>query len=281
MRVRVKVIIERVSGDHGAHRARVVAAIRQERLDARATPCMTLTVWRGKVTPAWNYVQTALATPKRQRPLLGHLHQSTNGGLWAASDQSGTKRSHRRSELHPWALPGIVSRLGASERLSRPAPALTCVAPRAASPNIQKPLALRIEVEKPQHLSALRRVQRVVAADQFVVRHAAVCHSYSSPRFDLFPSAERQAWPENQRIEQVAFKSQVIRHGAVVVRARQGRDEIDVAGGPAFQKTASRNLDHHFYLWRLERCVAGGRWTAVRIVHSTSLPHSDKLDERS
>jgi hypothetical protein len=41
-----------------------------ERLDALRDTLYDLTAWRGKATPAWNYVQTALATLKRQRPLL-------------------------------------------------------------------------------------------------------------------------------------------------------------------------------------------------------------------
>jgi hypothetical protein len=177
------------------------------------------------------------------------------------------------SELNRRPLPRIVARPGASERLNSLAPAVTSIAPWAAPPNIQQPLAHRIEAEKSQYLSPLRRSQRMVATDEFVVRHAAVCQNHGSPRLEPYPGAERQARPEHQRIQQITFKSQVFRHGTVVEWARQGRDEIHLAGGPAFEKTASRDLDDYLYLWRICRCLTGEVSNVLRVVHAASLLH--------
>jgi hypothetical protein len=177
-----------------------------------------------------------------------------------------------RSEFNRRSVPRIVSRLGTRERLGSLAPALACVAPGAAPPSIQQSLTLCIEVKKSQDLLPLRRVHRVIAADEFVVGHAAVCQDNSPPRLDPYLSAERKARSKDQRVEQIAFKSQVARHGAVVKRARQGRDEVHVAGGPAFEKAASRHLDYYIYLWHQGRCLAAKGSAVIRVVHCASLP---------
>jgi hypothetical protein len=175
------------------------------------------------------------------------------------------------SELDRWPPPRFVARAGASERLSGPAPALAGVAPRAAAPNIQHSLALGIEVEKSQHSSALRWIKRMVAAYEFVIGHATICQNHSSPRLDSNPSAERQARSEHHGVQQIAFKSQEFRHGTVVERARQGRDEIHVTGGSAFEKTTARDLDHYFHLRRLRQCFAAQYSMALWLVHNASL----------
>ena len=146
-------------------------------------------------------------------------------------------------------MPRIVSRLGPRERLGSVTPALACVAPRAAPPSIQQSLAPCIEMKKSQDPSALRGFHRAIAADEFVVGHATVCQDNSTPRPDAYLGAERKARSKHQCVEQIAFTSQVARHRAVIERAGQGRDEVHVAGGPAFEKAASRNLDHYVYLW--------------------------------
>src|ERR1700693_5966827 len=110
-----------------------------------------------------------------------------------------------RSELDRWPLPRFVSRAGASQRLIGAAPALARVAPGAASPEIQQTLALRIEVEKSQHASTLRRVHGLVTADEFVVPHAAVSQHDSTPRLDPDPGSKRQLRPEHHCIEKIAL----------------------------------------------------------------------------
>src|SRR6266511_1648300 len=89
-----------------------------------------------------------------------------------------------RSEFNPWSVPRIVSRFGTRERLGSLTPALACVAPGAAPPRIQQSLTLCIEVKKSQDPAPLRRVHGVIAADEFVVGHAAVCQANGSPRLD-------------------------------------------------------------------------------------------------
>jgi hypothetical protein len=59
------------------------------------------------------------------------------------------------SELDRRSVPRIVSQRGATERLLGLAPTITCVTTWTATPNIQQSLALRIEVEKSQHVAAL------------------------------------------------------------------------------------------------------------------------------
>jgi len=171
-------------------------------------------------------------------------------------------------------MPRIVPRPGASDCLAGLAPSFARVASRTAAPDIQQALALRVEVEKAEDLAARRWVRRAVAADEFVVRHAAVGQCHGSPRLESCPRAPRQARSEHQRVQQVAFKPQMTRHRAVVERARQGRDEVDVTGGSAFQKAAARNFYYHLDLWRLRCPVAGRVSTIVRVVHSPSLPQS-------
>jgi len=73
-----------------------------ERLDALRDTLYDLTVWRGKATPAWNYVQTALATLKRQRPLLACAVQrrrfSSGCKPHPATAPAGSNRSSRGGE---------------------------------------------------------------------------------------------------------------------------------------------------------------------------------------
>jgi len=61
-----------------------------------------------------------------------------------------------RSKLNRRPLPRIIPWTRASERLNSPDPALARVLSRAASPDIQKSLALRIEMKKSQYFPPLR-----------------------------------------------------------------------------------------------------------------------------
>ena len=183
-----------------------------------------------------------------------------------------TIQSHAlRSKLDRWPMPCFVSWLGARDCVTGLAPSIARVASGSAAPKIQQPLALRVEVKETEDLAARRRIQWALAADEFVVRHAAVGQYYRSPRLDPSSRAERKAWSEHHRVQQIAFLSQVARHGAVVERARQWRDEVEVTGGSAFEKTATRNLDDHVDLGRLRGLLAGVASTQVRSVHSASI----------
>src|SRR5436309_1887020 len=88
------------------------------------------------------------------------------------------------SEFNPGSVPRIASRFGTRERLGSLTPALACVPPGAAPPSIQQSLALCIEVKKSQDPSPLRGVHGTIAADEFVIGHAAVRQDNSSPRPD-------------------------------------------------------------------------------------------------
>ena len=155
-----------------------------------------------------------------------------------------------RSKLNRRPLPRIIPWSRASERLDSLDPALARVAPRAASPNIQESLAFRIEVKKSKYSSALRWIQGAAAANEFVVRHAAVCQRHSSPCLDAYPRGERQTRSEHHCIQEIVFKTQVTRDRPIVKRAWQRRDEVDMAIGPSLQKATAWNLDHNLHLGR-------------------------------
>jgi len=171
-------------------------------------------------------------------------------------------------------MPRIVSRFGTRERLGSLTPALAGVAPWAAPPRIQQSFAVCIEVKKSQDPSPLRSVHGTIAADEFVIGHAAVRQDNSPPRPDPKLSAERKARSKHQCVEQIAFTSQVARHGAVIERTRQGRDEVHMAGGAAFEKAAARNLDYYIYF-------GGGlmakRSGVIRFLHGASVRQSSQL----
>jgi hypothetical protein len=168
-------------------------------------------------------------------------------------------------------MPCFVSRLGARDCMTGLAPSITRVASGPAAPKIQQPLALRVEVKEAEHLAARRWSQWALAADEFVVRHASVGQNYGSPCLDPFSRAERKARSEHHRVQQIAFLSQVARHGAVVERTRQRRDEVEVTGGSTLQKAATRNFDYHVDLGRLKGVPARKASTQVCIVHRASI----------
>jgi hypothetical protein len=183
-----------------------------------------------------------------------------------------TFQSHAlRSELDRWPMPRFVSGLGARDCMTGLAPSIARVASGPAAPKIQQPLALRVEVKEAEHLAARRWIQWALAADEFVVRHAAVGQDYGSPRRDPFSRAERKARSEHHRVQQIAFLSQVARHGAVVERTRQRRDEVEVTGGSTLQKAATRNFDDHVDLGRLKGVPVRSASIQVCIVHRASI----------
>lgn len=131
-----------------------------------------------------------------------------------------TERASSKIKRRP--LPHTVSRPRARERLNCVAPPLACVASRPAAPDIQQPLALRIEMEKLHDSPALQEVWRMITADELVVRHAAVCQNYSSPGLDSYSCTIRQAWTQHHCIEKVTLEAHVTRYRAVVEGTWQG-----------------------------------------------------------
>ena len=68
----------------------------------------------------------------------------------------------------------------------------------------------------------LRHAHRLVAADQFVVGHAAVCQRHGTPSLDVYPCSERKAWSKDDCVEQIAFKAQEAGHGTIIKWAWKG-----------------------------------------------------------
>src|SRR5205807_3190916 len=89
---------------------------------------------------------------------------------------------------------------------------------------------------------------RVIAAHHFVVGHAAIGEHHGAPSLHAYAVPNGQARTQHHGIEEVAFKPDVLRHRAVIERAGQRRDEVDMPGGAALEKAASRNLDFDFKL---------------------------------
>src|SRR6185295_12284016 len=101
------------------------------------------------------------------------------------------------------------------------------------------------EPEEAQHPAEVGGAGSMLAADQLVVRHAAIRHRDRSPRAEPSARAEAQARAEHEGVEQIALESEMRRHCAVVEWTRQRRDEIDAAARSALEKTAARHFDHH------------------------------------
>lgn len=117
-------------------------------------------------------------------------------------------------------------------------------------------------MEKAKHPAAFCGGQRAAAANELVVAHPVIGEGHGTPRFHPHTTAEWQSRTQHHRVQQVAFKAQVLRHRAVVKRARQRRDEIDPARRPSLEKAAARNLNHHIQFNRL-RSVLPGRETVA------------------
>ena len=156
-----------------------------------------------------------------------------------------------RSKLYGWSEPSIVSRTRARKRLIGAAPTFTGISSGTPTPNVQHPLALCVEVEESQHVSTLRRGRCMIAANQFVVRHTAVSQRHRVPSLNAHMRSDSKAWPEDDSVQQIAFHADISRHRAIVERTRQRRYEVDMPCGPALQKTAARDFNHHVYIGRL------------------------------
>ena len=113
----------------------------------------------------------------------------------------------------------------------------------AAGASVEHALAARVETKEPDDPRALRRRYRMLAADQLVVRHAAIREDHRAPRARAHRRPERAPLAEHDCIEQVAFESDEALGGAVVVRAWQRRDEVDVSRRPPLDETPARDLD--------------------------------------
>jgi hypothetical protein len=177
------------------------------------------------------------------------------------------------------SAPRIVSRPGTGKRMRHIAPSLASVTAGAASPNIQQPLARRVDAKESKDHAPLCGSHTVTTADQFIVRHAAIGQDNGSPRPHPYVRAEWKPRPEHQRVEQIAFKSNIGRYRAIIERARQGRNKINLAGRPAFDEATAGNLDNDIQLHlrtRDYRVVINGP-VVVCVFHIASLPQSDRL----
>ncbi len=166
----------------------------------------------------------------------------------------------------------MVPRSGTRKRVGSITPSLTRITATATPPGIQQPLALCIEVKESQDPLPLRRAQRLVGADEFVVAHAAIREGHRSPDLDMHTCAKRKARSKHECVEQIALEAQKARHGTIIEWTWQRRNEIDVAGGPAFEKAASRNLDYDVDF--RYQCFAPTGSSVIRVVHSASLLQS-------
>src|SRR3954471_2428281 len=137
--------------------------------------------------------------------------------------------ARRISEVNARPAPGLRSRRGASDGVRGFAPAVTRIAPRPPAPCIEQALAARVEAKEPDDAFALSRRYRILAADQLVVRHAAVRQDHGAPRARAHGCSVRAPLAEHDGIEQVAFLSDETLRSTVVVGAWQRRDEVDVS----------------------------------------------------
>src|SRR5205814_2124452 len=120
-----------------------------------------------------------------------------------------------RSKLYGRSVPSIVSWTRASKRPIGAAPAFAGISPGTSTPNVQQPLALRVEVEESQHVTTLRRARRMIAANQLVVRHAAVGQRHRVPSLDAHSRSEREPRPQHDGVQKIALHADMTRHRAV------------------------------------------------------------------
>ena len=118
------------------------------------------------------------------------------------------------------SAPTGIARAGAGECRRCIQPSVARVASGTQAHQVEQTFASGVEAEKTQQRTTLPRVQRLVAANELVVDHAAIHHGNCTPRLDSQARAGRQAGPEHYRIEEIALQPQVLRHGPVIERAR-------------------------------------------------------------
>ena len=113
-------------------------------------------------------------------------------------------------------MPLGVTRASTSHRFSGVAPTIASVTPWPTSQEIQQAFAFSIDMEKPKNVAAFFNQQCAMAADELVVCHAAISQGHRAPGFDMDPGSARKAGPEHHRIQEVAFKAEVLRYRTVV-----------------------------------------------------------------
>jgi len=167
------------------------------------------------------------------------------GRPWAKTAATEALRECGESERHARTGPVIGARRRASDCLRGFAPSLRRVSTRAPAPKVQQALAACIEPEEAKDLLPLSRCDGTIAANQLVVRHSTIGKRDRTPRERAKSRPQRTPGTEHERIEQVALQTDEAIGRAVVVRARQRRNEIDVPGRPALHEASARDLDRY------------------------------------
>ena len=172
-------------------------------------------------------------------------HRGARRAIYGATPRliAGKSGSTANSEMNARPGPRLRSRRGARDGVRGFAPAVTRIAPWPPAPCVEHALAARVETKEPDDARALRRRYRMLAADQLVVRHAAIREYHRAPRARAHRRPVRAPLAEHDCIEQVAFESDEALGGAVVVRAWQRRDEVDVSRRPPLDEAPARDLD--------------------------------------
>jgi len=109
-------------------------------------------------------------------------------------------------------------------------PSVAGISTGTATEEIQHTLAFRIESEKQQYQETLPRCGGSRAADYLVVVHAAVGQSHSAHGLYGYAFAALQARSQYDGIKQVTFQANVLVDRAIVKRARERRDKIQLPG---------------------------------------------------
>ncbi len=82
-----------------------------------------------------------------------------------------------------------------------------------------------------------------MTAYYFVVMKSLVNQANSSPGINSYRCAPRKPRTEHYRIQQIAIQSDECRNRAIVERAGEGGNKIQLSGGAPFQKAATRYLN--------------------------------------
>ena len=154
-------------------------------------------------------------------------------------------RRRRLLEFNWRTGPGVIPQSRSAKGIRGRAPALAGVAARPPSPEVQQRFAQGVEPKECQDIPALLAVRSVRGADEFVILHTPVGQSNGTPRLDPNAGTQRQARAEDDCVQQIALKSDVGRDGTVIEGARQGGNEIHVAGRTSFNEAAALHLNYH------------------------------------
>ena len=135
------------------------------------------------------------------------------------------------SERNDRAFPFyILARLRSGYGFRGITPSVAGIPAGTATEEIQHTLALRIESEKQQYQEASLRCGGIRAADYLVVVYASVGQSHSAHGLYGYAFAALQARSQYDGIKQVTFQANVLVDGAIVKRARERRDKIQLPG---------------------------------------------------